>query len=72
LKVNSQFGAIIKGFILAIIFTVILSVLSVGSVFGLTVSMVGFLLAGIIVGYISYGYILDGIINGAFMGVEVR
>ena len=67
-----SFGAIIKGFILAIIFTVILSVLSVGSVFGLTVSMVGFLLAGIIVGYISYGDILDGIINGALMGVEVR
>ena len=62
-------GAIIKGFILAIIFTVILLVLSVGSVFGLSVSMVGFLLAGIIVGYISYGDIIDGIINGALMGI---
>jgi hypothetical protein len=62
-------GAIVEGFILAIIFTVILSLLGVGSILGLTVSMVGFLLAGIIVGYISYGNILDGTINGAFMGV---
>jgi Family of unknown function (DUF5518) len=62
-------SAIVEGFILAIIFTVILSLLGVGSILGLTVSMVGFLLAGIIVGYISYGNILDGTINGALMGV---
>ena len=62
-------GAMVEGFILAIIFTVVLSFLGVGSILGLTVSMVGFLLAGIIVGYISYGNILDGTINGALMGV---
>jgi hypothetical protein len=62
-------GAIVEGFILAIIFTVVLAILGVGSVMGLPVSMIGFLLAGIIVGYISYGNILDGTINGALMGV---
>jgi hypothetical protein len=65
--------AVVEGFILAIIFTVIftviLSFLGVGSVLGLPVSLVGFLLAGIIVGYISNGDIVDGVINGALMGV---
>jgi H+/Cl- antiporter ClcA len=62
-------GAIIEGFILAIIITVILAILGVGSVLGLPVALFGFLLAGIIVGYISYGDIIDGVINGALMGV---
>ena len=61
--------AVVEGFILAIIFTVVLALMGVGLVLGLPVSMVGFLLAGIIVGYISYGNILDGTINGALMGV---
>jgi Family of unknown function (DUF5518) len=61
--------AVVEGFILAIIFTVVLGILGVGSIMGLTVSMIGFLLAGIIVGYISYGNILDGTINGALMAV---
>ncbi|MGZ7136185.1 MAG: DUF5518 domain-containing protein [Methanobacterium sp.] len=61
--------AIVEGFILAIIFTVVLALLGVGSVLGFPDSMVGFLLAGIIVGYISYGNILDGTINGALMGI---
>jgi hypothetical protein len=62
-------GAVVTGFILAIIFTVVLSILGVGSVLGLPVALVGFLVAGIIVGYISNGDIVDGIINGALMGV---
>jgi H+/Cl- antiporter ClcA len=62
-------GAVVTGFILAIIFTVVLSILGVGSVLGLPVALVGFLVAGIIVGYISYGDIIDGTINGALMGV---
>jgi len=62
-------GAVVTGFILAIIFTVVLSILGVGSVLGLPVALVGFLVAGIIVGYISYGDIVDGTINGALMGV---
>jgi len=62
-------GAIIEGFILAIIITVVLAILGVGSVLGLPVALFGFLLAGIIVGYISYGDIIDGTINGALMGV---
>jgi hypothetical protein len=62
-------GAIVEGFILAIIITVILSILGVGSVVGLPVAIFGFLIAGIIVGYISYGDIIDGVINGALMGV---
>lgn len=61
--------AIVEGFILAIIFTVILVILGVGSVLGLSAAIVGFLIAGIIVGYISYGNIVDGVINGALMGV---
>lgn len=62
-------GAVVEGFVLAIIFTVVLSILGVGSVMGFPVAIVGFLLAGIIVGYISYGDILDGVINGALMGI---
>ncbi len=61
--------AVVEGFILAIIFTVVLAILGVGSVLGLPVALVGFLIAGIIVGYISYGNIVDGTINGALMGV---
>jgi hypothetical protein len=60
---------VVEGFILAIIFTVVLAILGVGSVLGLSVALVGFLIAGIIVGYISYGDIIDGTINGALMGV---
>jgi hypothetical protein len=62
-------SAIIKGFILVIIFTVIISILGFGSVLGLQGFLLGFLLAGIVVGYISYGGIIDGMINGALMGV---
>ncbi len=62
-------GAVVEGFVLAIIFTVVLSILGVGSVLGFPVAIVGFLLAGIIVGYISYGGIIDGVINGALMAV---
>ena len=40
-------GAVVTGFILAIIFTVLLSILGVGSVLGLPVALVGFLVAGI-------------------------
>lgn len=61
--------AVVEGFILAIIFTVVLAILGVGSVLGLPVALFGFLIAGIIVGYISYGDIVDGTINGALMGV---
>ena len=62
-------GAIVEGFILAIIITVVLSILGVGSVLGLPVAIFGFLIAGIVVGYISYGDIIDGVINGALMGI---
>ena len=62
-------GAIVEGFILAIIITVVLSILGVGSVGGLSVAIFGFLIAGIVVGYISYGDIIDGVINGALMGI---
>ena len=62
-------GAVVKGFILAIIFTLVLAILGVGSVLGLPVTLFGFLIAGIIVGYISYGDIVDGTINGALMAV---
>lgn len=60
---------IIEGFILAVIFTVILIILGAGTVFGEPAILVGFLIAGIIVGYISYGDFIDGVINGALMGV---
>ena len=62
-------SAVVEGFILAILFTVVLAILGVGSVLGLPVALVGFLIAGIIVGYISYGDIVDGVMNGALMGV---
>ena len=62
-------GAIVEGFILAIIITVILSFLGIGTVLGYPIFLVGFFLAGIIVGYISYGNIVDGTIDGALMGV---
>lgn len=65
----ASIGVVIEGFILAIIFTIVLAILGVGSVLGLPVALFGFLMAGIIVGYISYGDIFDGIINGALMGV---
>ena len=39
--------SIVEGFILAIIFTVILEILGVTSVLGLTAPIVGFLIAGI-------------------------
>jgi hypothetical protein len=64
-----SFGAVIKGFILAIIFTVTLTILGIGSVYSLSTVMIGFLVAGIIVGYISYSNLVDGTINGALMGV---
>jgi Family of unknown function (DUF5518) len=64
-----SFGAIIEGFILAIIITVVLSFLGIGTVLGYPTFLFGFFLAGIIVGYISYGNIIDGTINGALMGV---
>jgi hypothetical protein len=60
---------ILKGFILAIIFTIALTVLGIGSVIGLSAVMLGFFIAGIVVGYISYGDLVDGTINGALMGV---
>ena len=62
-------GAIVEGFILAIIITVVLSFLGVGTVRGYPIFLIGFFLAGIIVGYISYGNIIDGTIDGALMGV---
>lgn len=62
-------GAIVEGFILAIIITVILSFLGIGTVLGYPIFLFGFFLAGIIVGYISYGNIVDGTIDGALMGV---
>jgi hypothetical protein len=61
--------AIVEGFILAVIFTVILVILGAGTVFGQPAVLFGFLLAGIIVGYISNGDLIDGVINGALMGV---
>jgi hypothetical protein len=45
-------GAVVKGFVLAIAFTVLLTSLNVGSF------VVGFLLAGIIVGYIPMGLLM--------------
>ena len=62
-------GALVEGFILAIIITVILSFLGVGTVLGYPIFLFGFFLASIIVGYISYGNIVDGTIDGALMGV---
>lgn len=62
-------GAVIEGFIIAVIITIFLAVIGVKSVFGLPISVVGFLIAGIVVGYIVYGGIIDGLVNGAFIGV---
>ncbi len=62
-------GAVIEGFIIAVIITIFLAVIGLKSVLGLHVSVVGFLIAGIIVGYMVYGRVVDGLINGAFMGV---
>lgn len=62
-------GALVEGFILDIIITVILSFLGVGTVLGYPIFLFGFFLASIIVGYISYGNIVDGTIDGALMGV---
>jgi amino acid transporter len=61
--------AIVEGFILAVIFTVILIIFGAGTLFGEPAVLIGFLLAGIIVGYISYSGFIDGLINGALMGV---
>lgn len=62
-------GAIIEGFVIAIIITVFLAVIGVNSILGLPISIFGFLIAGIIVGYIVYGGIIEGIVNGALIGV---
>ena len=62
-------GAVIEWFVLAVIITIFLAVIGVKSIFGLPISVVGFLIAGIVVGYIVYGGIVDGLINGAFIGV---
>ncbi len=62
-------GAIIEGFIIAIIITIFLAVIGVKSILGLPISIVGFLIAGIIVGYIVYGGIVDSTVNGALIGV---
>lgn len=61
--------AVIEGFIIAIITTIFLAVIEVKSVIGLPISIVCSLIAVTIVGYIEYGRITDGIINGAFIGV---
>jgi hypothetical protein len=62
-------GAIVEGFILAFLFTVLLTILGFGTVLVLPAVMIGFLLAGIVVGYISNGTTIDGVINGALMGI---
>lgn len=62
-------GAVIEGFIIAVVITIFLAVIGVKSVFGLPISVIGFLIAGIVVGYILYGGIIDGLVNGAFIGV---
>lgn len=62
-------GAVIEGFIIAIIITIFLAVIGVKSVFGLPISVFGFLIAGVIVGYIVYGGIIEGVVNGALIGV---
>lgn len=62
-------GAVIEGFIIAVIITIFLAVIGFKSVLGLPISVIGFLIAGIIVGYMVYGRIVDGAINGAFIGV---
>jgi len=60
---------VVEGFILAIILTVILSFIGFGSILGVPASTICFLIAGIVVGYIVYGTILDGVVNGALIGI---
>ena len=62
-------GSVIEGFILAVIITLFLAVIGVKSVLGLPISTVGFLVASIVIGYYVYGRIIDGVINGAFIGI---
>jgi len=62
-------GSVIEGFILAVIITLFLAIIGVKSVLGLPISTVGFLIAGIVIGYYVYGRIIDGVINGAFIGI---
>lgn len=62
-------GAVIEGFIMAVIITIFLAVIGFKSILGLPVSVIGFLIAGIIVGYMVYGRIMDGMINRAFICV---
>ena len=64
-----KYKALFKGFILSILIAVILNILGFVSVLGLPSFMLAFLLGGIFVGYISYGRIFDGFINGALMGM---
>ena len=64
-----KYKALFKGFILSILIAVILNILGFVSVLGLPSFMLAFLLGGIFVGYISYGRIFDGFINGGLMGV---
>ncbi len=61
--------SVFKGFILSILIAVILNILGFISVLGLPSFILAFLLGGIYVGYISYGRIFDGFLNGALMGV---
>ncbi len=61
--------AVFKGFILSILIAIILNILGFVSVLGLPSFMLAFLLGGIVLGYISYGRIFDGFINGALMGM---
>jgi len=60
---------VFKGFILSILIAIILNILGFVSVLGLPSFMLAFLLGGIVLGYISYGRIFDGFINGALMGM---
>ena len=61
--------AVFKGFILSILIAIILNILGFVSVLGLPSFTLAFLLGGIVLGYISYGRIFDGFINGVLMGV---
>jgi len=60
---------VFKGFILSILIAIILNILGFVSVLGLPSFTLAFLLGGIVLGYISYGRIFDGFINGALMGM---
>ncbi|MGZ7160225.1 MAG: DUF5518 domain-containing protein [Methanobacterium sp.] len=59
---------VVEGFILAVIITLFLAVIGVNSVLGFPISIVGFFIAGVIVGYRVYG-VIAGVINGAFIGI---